>query len=179
MARVNANAEIQALTAPYNEPTVASVSGLTMRDRNVAGYHVTELVFDGVEITLPEADDYIGTKVLDFPAGRILVQGVTQNMVLTASGGIGATDSLKYAVGTAAADDTTLDTTEVDLIPEDANALAAGTKTVGNALAASAHFDGTSTAKDVYVNFALAVSEDGTIQMDGTIRIAWVFLGDY
>ena len=54
---------------------------------------------------------------------------------------------------------------------------------VSAALAASAQFDGTTTAKDVYLNTAYAtttdVDADATQTISGTVNITWVQLGDY
>ena len=49
-------------------------------------------------------------------------------------------------------------------------------------LAAAAFFDGTGTAKDLYLNTAYAtttdVDADATQTISGTVRIVWVLLGD-
>lgn len=166
----------------YTSITPEGVAGVRIEDTNMAGYHRTTIRLDSATFAFEADDDYVATKIGTFPEGRILVLGATQSVAISVSGsgGIGATDSLKYSVGTSATTDTTLDGTEVNLLPEDANALVASAKTVGNALSASAHIDGTTTALPIYLNFALAsVTSDDTITATGTIDIVWVDLGDY
>ena len=55
--------------------------------------------------------------------------------------------------------------------------------TVAAALAAAAQFDGTATAKDMFLNTAYAtttdVDADATQTISGTIVITWINLGDY
>ena len=75
----------------------------------------------------------------------------------------------------------------VDLLPStaftsSATVNVAGTA-VGAALAASAHFDGTSAAKAMYLNTAYHtttdVDGDATQTISGTITVTWVNPGDY
>jgi len=75
----------------------------------------------------------------------------------------------------------------VDLLPSTAFTSSttinvAGTA-VSAALAASAHFDGTATAKDMYLNTAYAnptdVDGNGTQTISGTVVFTWINLGDY
>lgn len=162
------------------QPTVAAVSGLKMED-SVRGFiHQTVLRFDSVDVAVDETDDYGSLELMTFPEGRINVLGAVQDMTVEGSGGIGATDTLNVAVGTAEASNTSLSSTMVDLIPADTNALVSGEKTVGNALAAGAQFDGTATAKKAYYNASdSGITEAGVVTLTGTITITWLFLGNY
>jgi hypothetical protein len=75
----------------------------------------------------------------------------------------------------------------VDLLPSTAFTSSATINVAGTAvsaaLGASAQFDGTTTAKDVYLNTAFATTADvdgnATQTISGTVVITWVQLGDY
>ena len=79
----------------------------------------------------------------------------------------------------------TLTGTEADIIPSttiDTNSGATLANDWHAALAASAQFDGTSSALDLYVNAAVtdACSKAAvTIAITGTLTITWINLGDY
>ena len=150
----------------------------------------TTLTLNNVPQAVVNGTEYQGTKIYDFPQGRILVMGVTATLqqkttsaiLATLNSGTGA-----ISVGTATASATTLASTMVDLLPSTAFTSStvinvAGTA-VSSALAASAQFDGTSTAKDVYLNTAYATTTDvdgnATQTISGTVVITWTQLGDY
>ena len=150
----------------------------------------TTLTLNNVPQAVVNGTEYQGTKIYDFPQGRILVLGVTATLqqkttsaiLTTLNSGTGA-----ISLGTATASATTLASTMVDLLPSTAFTSStvinvAGTA-VSNALAASAQSDGTSTAKDVYLNTAYATTTDvdgnATQTISGTVVITWTNLGDY
>jgi len=135
--------------------------------------------------------EYQGTKIYDFPQGRILVLGVTASIAQKTTSALASTLNASstgaLGIGTATASSTTLASTMVDLLPStaftsSATINVAGTA-VGAALAASAHFDGTTTAKAIYVNTAYAtttdVDADATQTLTGTVTVTWVWLGDF
>jgi hypothetical protein len=151
----------------------------------------TILRLDNVAQAVVNGTEYQGTKIFDFPAGRILVLGVTATLQQKTTSAIastlnaGATGAI--SLGTATASNVSLTGTMVDLLPSTAFASSttinvAGTA-VSAALAASAQFDGTTTAKDVYLNTAYAttaeVDADATQTISGTVVITWIDLGDY
>lgn len=153
--------------------------------------HKTTLTLDALAQAVVNGTEYQSTKVYEFPAGRILVLGVTASIAQTTTSELASTLNASstgaLGIGTAAASATTLATTMVDLLPSTAFTSSAtidvaGTA-VGAALAASAQFDGTSTAKSVYVNTAYAttgdVDADATQTLSGNVTITWVNLGDY
>lgn len=154
----------------------------------------TLLTLSAVAIAVTDANAYGGVKLYDFPEGRILILGVTSSIqwaVTTdrtaSSGTINDSASLTWALGTAVASNATLATTMVDLIPKTTKVLAAATTALNTAstaaLAASAQFDGTGTAKDAYLNAAFEtgtdIDNDGTLTATGTILMHWILLGDY
>jgi len=97
-------------------------------------------------------------KLLDFDAGAFTVLGVIVDCTTIVSAG--ATNTYVLSLGTvAAADDATLTSTEVDLCPSTSINTTGGTvRTNGwNAILASpATFDGTTTAKSLYLNMGIA-----------------------
>lgn len=124
-----------------------------------------------------------GVKIYDMPEGRLLVLGVVvEDMTVdpTEANGFAGTDGGDFALGTTVVSGATLATTEVDLCP--ATSIDAITNVVDSALAASAQFDGTTTAKDVYVNFLVDaddITNSAALTFDATVEITWMSLGDY
>lgn len=121
-----------------------------------------------------------GVKIMDFPEGRILVHGVTADNLTCATNAFNlATAKVSWAIGTAVGAGNAMTTTEVDLAPT--TSVAQVTSRVDNALAASAQFDGTTTAKDMYLNMLTGTERSGksTNLVSGTITIHWTNLGDY
>lgn len=151
--------------------------------------HKTVLTLASFPVTVANATgaSFGSGKVYDFPAGRILVHGVTCSLSFDWSGqDIVATGSGDFSIGTTATADATLATTDVDLLPSSAmlDPFVAGVGTGTGALAASAQFDGTATAKDAILNLIIddADVSDGAsdvVLVSGTITITWINLGDY
>jgi hypothetical protein len=134
------------------------------------------------KITLADGADHgAGVKVYTFPAGRILVLGAVINCTTEIEGASGGAATVDLAVGTVtAADDATLTSTEANIIPS--TATGNGNDTWKTALAASAQFDGTSTAVALYVNAGVtdAISASAvTVSIAGTLTVTWINLGDY
>jgi hypothetical protein len=134
------------------------------------------------------ADHGTSIKIYDMPEGRILLLGATCDLSAVVNDAFNASpnDVFIVAVGSVAANDAAgLTGTEVNIIP------ASTLDTVGNttltlpwksALAASAQFDGTTTAMDVIVNATVAdasTTKAMTLAITGTLTLTWVNLGDY
>ncbi len=128
-------------------------------------------------------------KLYDFPAGIIQVLGCVTDLTIARVGtSIAAAAAVVASVGTAAAaiDNATLTGTEADIIPSTAAPLTAGAGTVkGKSTAtemAAGVWDGTSTAKDAYLNFAVPDADHGgtndALTVSGTVTITWVNHGD-
>lgn len=169
--------------------TVAG-TGTTAVERGDGVVHQTVLTLAALPITVRDTEQGGGQKIYDFPLGRILIQGVrakdvtfTTTSVLADT--LNASVTLNWGVGTTTQANATLATTEQDLIPVTA-ATSSATINVANtatsaALAASAQFDGTSTAADAFMNLAVAGATDidanATVTVAGTVTITWVNLG--
>lgn len=125
-----------------------------------------------------------GVKVYDFPEGRILLLGATVNAVL-ATTGVNATPNNVVIMGIGSrvqTDDATLDAADVDIIPATNCAITTNAGTFKAALAASAHFDGTTTPLDLFVNAGIIDANSGaavTLAVTGTATLTWINLGDY
>lgn len=140
------------------------------------------------DLDLADGDHGTGIQVYGLPEGRILILGATIDAVVVTSANYEASpnDVFVVACGTVVgADDNTLTDTEADIIPSTELDTVGATELTLDwhaALAASAHFDGTGTAKDLYVNVACtdaSASGANTYAITGTMTISWVNLGDY
>ncbi len=179
--------------APVGLPNGATV---TAKEYGMGNFRTTILTCTATPITI--ADDagvaqYGGVKIYDFPLGAICTMGVVVGGALTlgVTGTIGATWEGDVALGTATASTgSTLTGTEADIMPS--VAIAAATAKVGtvkavsvaNALTESGArwLDGTTTAKDLYLNFVVDDAEThtaGTGTFTGTVTINWIYLGDH
>lgn len=158
--------------------------------------HQTVLTCAATPVTI--ADDagvaqYGGVKVYDFPDGAICTLGAVVSGALTA----GVTGTIindwdgDVALGTVTATTgATLTGTEADIMPSVAVSAGASDKigvvsavSVATALTESGArwFDGTTTAKDCFLNFVIddsATHTAGTAAFTGTITLTWINLGD-
>lgn len=127
-------------------------------------------------------------KLYDFPAGSLVILGALVDTAWDVSGTgtvLGVNADGDISLGTAAADTTSsLSGTEVDIIAS--TTVAQLVASIGPATARSTavtYHDGTSTAKDLYLNvlFDDADSSDDTTaaKLTGTVTVYWMNLGDY
>jgi len=156
---------------PYLHTTVFTVSGdVTITDATTAGAHGA-------------------VQLYDFPAGLVYLFGVSSDLSITAgAGGIADNASVVCAVGTATVETdngTLAGTDEATLGPSTAATLSsgAGACDVDGTTALIAIHNGSATAIDAFLNFAIpdAGVTDGqndTLTVSGTVTITWAFLGD-
>lgn len=171
--------------------TQPATGSITIKRETVGSRHQFVLTLDNVPQAVVNGTEYQGTLLYTFPEGRINVVGVTaslqQKTTSALASTLNASSTGAIGLGTAAASATTLATTMVDLLPSTAFTSSATINVAGTAvnaaLAASAQFDGTSTAKKMYLNTAYAtttdVDADATQTISGTIRCTFDWLGDY
>lgn len=140
------------------------------------------------DLDLADGDHGTGIKIYDMPEGRVYILGVTIDASVAHNGAFNASanDVFNVSAGTVVgADDNDLTGTEVDLIPKttlDTESGATSPLDFETALAAAAVFDGTTSAKEVYINVACTdASNSGatTYAITGTMTITWINLGDY
>ena len=154
-----------------------------------AGAIKTVMTLSNVSIAMTDATtagSHGSLKLYDFPQCNLLFLGGTCDLVITAgAGGITDTAAVVGSIGTTTVgtDNATLTTTEADLIPSTASTLTAGVgATKGKTVTAGVVvFDGTATAKDAYLNFAVPDADstaNDTLTVSGTITLVWSNLGD-
>jgi hypothetical protein len=153
---------------------------LKVTDMPVAVANTTGISFGSVQL-------------LDFPQGRIMIDGGTVNLVVDWSASadgdgeeIALTGSGDAALGTAATADGTLSGAEVDVMASTAmtDPFVAGVGDLHGNLVKDTEFDGTATAKDVYLNVIIDDADVGDtdnaiVYFTGTIILHCKFLGDY
>lgn len=171
--------------------TQPATGKVTYKAEQFGALNYVKLTLDNVPQTVVNGTEYQGTKIYTFPEGRILVLGVTatlrQKTTSALDSTLNASSTGAIALGTATASNVSLTSTMVDLLPSTAFTSSATVNVAGTAvsaaLAASAQFDGTSTAKSMYLNTAYAtttdVDGDATQTISGTINFVFVYLGDY
>ena len=155
--------------------------------------HLTVITCTATPISISDdagVAQYGGVKVYDFPAGFIITEGAMVTGNLTGYASLIDTFDGDIALGTATATTgATLTGTEADILQSVALSQAVGevaavdAVSVATALTESGArwFDGTATAKDVFLNFVIddnAAHGAGTATFTGTIRLLWKFLGD-
>jgi len=184
---------------PYGNPVTAfgvgAVNGATVSavESGHGPYHHTILTLAATPVAMADATvQGGGVKIYDFPAGRILVLGVTASLAPTTITAIASTINSGvtgvWSLGSAvAAANAALTSTEADFLPSTAftssTTIDVAAAVVTGALVASAQLDGTATAVDLYLNACITsatdIDADGTITWAGTIAFSWVQLGDY
>jgi hypothetical protein len=169
-------------------PSVAGLSAKT--DGGPGGFYRTTITLDNVAQSVVNGTEYQGTKIYDFPECRMYVIGAVATLQQKTTSAIASTLNSgvtgAIGVGTATASATTLATTMQDIIPTTAFTTSTVINVAGTAvsavLASPAVFDGTATAKDLYLNTAYAtttdVDADATQTISGTIVVTWCNLGD-
>ena len=190
---INNTSEFRITDSPSVRGSVTqpATGKITYKAEQFGALNYVKLTLDNVPQTVVNGTEYQGTKIYTFPEGRILVLGGTatlrQKTTSALASTLNASSTGAIALGTATASNVSLTSTMVDLLPSTAFTSSATVNVAGTAvsaaLAASAQFDGTSTAKSMYLNTAYAtttdVDGDATQTISGTINIVWVFLGDY
>lgn len=194
------------LRADFQEQTSVNVgainsasSGYVIADElGNSVLHQTLLSFQALPVTTGNTTgiSFGSKRVYDFPGGLLWVPSVTAyfnlitfNTVAGVSGDIGGGGSGDYSLGTTPADDGTLTAADVDLLPSSAMldpfVAGVGSSNAGSKLAAAAFFDGTSSAKSMYLNCLIddadvsdAASGDN-VYFTGWVRATWIWLGDY
>lgn len=168
-------------------------TGVTVTEYGDGTIHQTVITFTDVNIAMTDEAGtiaYGSLKVYDLPEGAILLHGAVQDVDLTkSSAGVNDDWDGDVGVGTTAADnDASLATTEQDIIPTTATPQAAAGATTADGLSTSTEsgtiFDGTATAKDVYVNLLVddadhdVTSTACNLILNGTLTLTWINLGD-
>lgn len=170
---------------------VGAKNGATVSAVEYAGATIQKTVITLTATPVTIADDagvaqYGGTaKIYDLPAGSIAFLGciVDGDLTLGTTGTITATYAGGVSLGTVTATTgTTLTGAEADIMAEvDVAAATAKVATVAATSAGMTIVNGTSTAKDVFLNFVIdddASHTAGTGTFTGTVTMLWTNVGD-
>lgn len=167
---------------------VGAVAGTGVTVQEQAGLYRTTITLTNASVTMTDATTNGSSgslKVYDFPEGNLVFFGATTNLTIARVGtNLTATAAVVAGVGTvAAAADVTLTSTEQDLVPSTVATLASGAGTVkGKSLTAGiAVLDGTASAKDAFLNFAVpdaGSAGNDALLVNGTITLLWANAGD-
>lgn len=185
----------QPLTA-NTQAVTTTTSGVTIKNFGDVGdaYRKCEITLTNVSLSITDSAAYGGTKIASFPKCLTSLIDATSNLTFTTSSAIASTlnagASVQYGLGTATASATTLATTMIDVVPGTAQTVPTFTSSsvintasaaVTNYLKAVAKFDGSGTAKDIYINAAVGtgtdIDGDATVLVNGTIVLVWGNVG--
>lgn len=138
----------------------------------------------GATIESAAGANYGGVKLYDFPTGVILSLGATANLSFDWSGStVDPTGSGDFSLGTAVTEDATLINSDINLLPSTAmlDPFVGGVGTGVGVSTTTASFDGTSVAKDVYLNLIVDAPDAGAgdVLVSGSVAITWMNLSDY
>lgn len=119
-----------------------------------------------------------GIRIFGFQQGNVSIDNYRVNLTTARLGtNLTATAALVASLGTvAAAADATLTSTEADIASSTTATLAAGVGTFNKLATATVYLDGTSAAKDVYLNFACpdaGSAGNDSVVVNGTITIIY------
>lgn len=134
-------------------------------------------------LSVADANDYGSFKMVDLPTNPIAILAAKIDMVLTKDGvGYIAATDLDIAVGTAAATNTTLATTMLNVINKadyDASAIAPVVQQHSASNTSPAPLVLPSGAKALYLNAAgvTETSQSATLTINGTLDLTWMDLG--
>jgi hypothetical protein len=133
---------------------------------------------------------YGSLQLLDLPAGLAAFIGAVADLAVTkSSAGVNADWDGDFGLGTAAAsNNSTLASTEQDMIPTTATPQAVSGATTAKGISTSTEafklLDGTSTAKDIFLNFLVDDADHDVtttpcdLILNGTVKVTYCMLGD-
>lgn len=145
----------------------------------------TRVTLTFTALAIPVTDDstaggHANLAIYTCPKGLTLFTGANVDLTLTGGAGLTATSAVVASLGTdpAAVDNAVLASTEANIIASTACTLTdnAGTFSAVNA-AAIAPYDGRTTAKIVYLNFATpdaGITGATTMTVSGTIKLSYI-----
>ncbi|MDD2869676.1 hypothetical protein [Neomegalonema sp.] len=174
-----------------NGTTFLATGGDSLTAANTVGninYSVFTFTNTNCRITMTDAAAagcHGSFKLADLPAGAIKIIGSVVTLTVTAGAG-GIVDDATYDIGVGstqvAVDNEELAATEQDIVAKIEGDLAAGTKAVQAQSGTDALIDGTGTDADMWLNVAITAADasaNDLLNVQGTIKIVWVALGDY
>ena len=171
---------------------VVAGTGVAVSERGFGYFKTSVFTLTNAAVALTDEAGVIaygGLKIYDFPQGYIYMQSAVADLAITkSSAGVNDDWDGDIALGTVTAtNDADLTSTEADIIPKTATPQAAAGATTGDCVSTAtehAILDGTSTAKDLFVNLLVDDADHnvaGTacnLILNGTITVNWIFMGD-
>lgn len=191
---VNSSGQQQSGVSSIGGAGVEAGTGVVATESGIGSFHSTTITLTNASVVLADEAGvvaYGGLKVYDMPAGAIQFLSAVTDLDLTLSAaGVNADWDGDVGLGTVtASNNTTLASTEQNIIPSTATPQATSSATTANAQStiteAGLVVDGTATAADVYLNILVddadhdVTSTPTNIVCNGTIKITWINMGDY
>lgn len=167
-----------------------NVAGLSVVTEGRGGSFRTVFTFNDMKLPVTDLLAYASQKIFDFADGKVRLKGGTAKMKFRVVGDRASTinnsAAMDWSLGSAPASNITLASTMVDFIAKQDHTLdgAADAFTAFQAVdfAAAATFDGTATAKDLYLNVAFPtnteIDADGVLGVTGQITMLYEMWGD-
>lgn len=152
-------------------------AGLACKVTGQGGAFRLEFTMTNMKVTVTDALAYASQKLFDFAEGKIRIKGgvstFTFGVDTARASTINDSASLTWGIGSAAASSITLATTMQDIVAVTTRtltgAVAAPSPASAADVAAAATLNGTSTAIDLFMNFAFATNTD--IDADGILSV--------
>jgi 3-deoxy-D-arabino-heptulosonate 7-phosphate (DAHP) synthase len=178
--------------------TPVDIAGMTCVEYTDGIVRQLFFTFTNVALTITDALAYLGTKIYDFELCYLNILAAHFVGTLTTTSAIASTLNsgvvVNLGIGTATASNVTLATTMMDILPGSGetpagftssttiNVASAEINMVLAAVTAGAHnaanFNGTVTAKDIYLNLAVAtatdIDADATVALNGHLAITLI-----
>ncbi len=164
-----------------------AANGVIADESGSGGLQFTTLRFTRIPVTVGNTTgaSFGSLKIYDFSLGQIRLHGGRANLTFNWAGqDIAAGGSGDFSLGTTATADASLATTEVDIMPSTAmlDPFVAGIGTGRGNLVVATSFDGTGTAKDMFLNIIIddadvADAASDIVLVSGTIIVEWANYG--
>ena len=176
----------QPFTAPADQTQGTAGTGVAVSEAAPLAVQRVTLTLTNALITVLDADDFGSLAIWTFPDRNLHVLNAEVNLSIVKDGvGFISTTDLDIALGTAAASNTTLATTMLNVLPkQDANAdaltvtVAASTFTAVGTAAGLAVPDAANNILYLNASAPTEISEDGTLTVTGTIDLYFIDLGN-
>jgi hypothetical protein len=157
-----------------------------IREGGPGALHRTTIWLDNETITITDggASGGIGSsKLYTFPEGALDVGIAFSSFTIVAASGIGATATVKHALGTAQeTTNDTLDSTQANVLPS-TNTVLSGSAGTAKGLTSTklGALDGSTTPAELWLNFGIAdagITANSSIVINGFVTILWSWAGD-
>jgi hypothetical protein len=160
---------------------------VSVEEKGDGVYIQSVFTITALPITMRDTEQGGGAQIYNFPLGRITTLGATATIAVTTTSTLASTlnagSTCNYGVGTVTQSQDTVATTEQDIVnvaafTSSATIDVAGADATGVGVGVLASLDGTSTAKDAFINLAVAeatdIDADATVTVTGTVTISWI-----